>query len=535
MQKFMDSDRELKNIVRKYLDTAEGRSMQKKFDLAQAPKLLKLLEDSKHSSRIFEILCDIICCDLRKKDGIFFTPDTVSCRMAEEALEIWCKYNKGYSKLKAVKVLDPSCGNGEFLLAMVKVLTDKHLQYKPNLDRKKVIKYIVSNNIYGIDCNKNALNILLKTLEKISGQNVEKEHFINNDTLNFQSAEGFFPEIKKFDIVIGNPPYVSYGLRNCGKLDSKRAAELRTRFVDSAEYKLSLYTLFMEFALRSTADDGIHSFIVPDSFLCGQYYSKIRKFLLENSCFEKFLLLKEKIFRANPGRLVIYFLRKNTPSEKWKFQCAKVDKMPEKLSDLDFYAMKQSELAKNFRQRFRLFFDKNIHKLVKDMELHRRCKLGDILTLASGLVIKNGKKSVISLSGQNGKNCHKCISSSSSVLPGKAVVWQGEYIDLDPEKIKSGLGKVDHREKKLLIRQTGDRIISGVDENGLWVFNNLHVGVSKSYPVDLEALSDYLNSEAMLLYYQAVTLESGRAMAQLDLEILRELPLKSDFRQKKRK
>ena len=49
-----------------------------------------------------------------------------------------------------------------------------------------------------------------------------------------------------FDIVIGNPPYVSYGLRGVGTLTKEERDELCRRFPNSAEYKISVYALFMD-------------------------------------------------------------------------------------------------------------------------------------------------------------------------------------------------------------------------------------------------------------------------------------------------
>ena len=100
--------------------------------------------------------------------------------------------------------------------------------------------------------------------------------------------------------------------------------------------------------------------------------------------------------------------------------------------------------------------------------------------------------------------------------------------------VKSGIGKIDYDSDKILIRQTGDKIIAAVDYNKLVVLNNIHIAVSKVSSLDLECMSEYLNSDFLRRYYQAVTLESGRAMAQVDLETLRELPvIKSAVRYKK--
>ena len=109
--------------------------------------------------------------------------------------------------------------------------------------------------------------------------------------------------------------------------------------------------------------------------------------------------------------------------------------------------------------------------------------------------------------------------------------------ELTPEKAREFLNElqtknyknIDYNSDKILIRQTGDRVIAAVDRNKLAVLNNLHVGISKKHNLDLDRLTAYLNSDELNFYYQAVTMESDRPLAQTDLETLRELPMPEDF------
>jgi len=89
-----------------------------------------------------------------------------------------------------------------------------------------------------------------------------------------------FKEKGGFDIIIANPPYVSFGLRDVGKAKVEWADYMRKNYPNSAEYKLSIYAIFMDKGLQLLRDKGILSFITPDSFLLGRYFSKIRNFIL---------------------------------------------------------------------------------------------------------------------------------------------------------------------------------------------------------------------------------------------------------------
>ncbi|MBE6366936.1 MAG: hypothetical protein E7052_03380 [Lentisphaerae bacterium] len=516
--------------LERWLQSAEGKKQQQHFDLSKAENLQKILQNSADPSALLEMVYDLLDCRQRKLSGEFFTPCNVAEDMVRNALDAFLKYNP-VSALENIKVLDPACGAGEFLLAALKILLEKRRQLQPERSSFELTCEIVENNLYGIDCNANSVQLLRRRLNDLTGGKAAAEHFIVQDALDFDHAGKCFNSDIKFDLVVGNPPYVSFGLRNVGKISKQRAAELKKRFVNSAEYKITLYAVFMEFALASTAGNGINTFIVPDSFLCGQYFGKIRNFLLEHSVFEHFILIRKKLFQAVPGSLIVYTLRKSPPAESDKFAAILIDRNSSKsIGDLSQgYYMYQAEFKRNFRQRFRLFFDQQTHDFVRNIEQKSLAKLGDLMVLASGLIGRSGKRSIISNTPDGSGDFRPGITSGSCIKSHGRVVWQGEYINCDPSAIKSGLGKIDYARKKLFIRQTGDRIISAVDNDGLLALNNVHVAVPENPNLDLERLCSYLNSPIMLKYYQAITLEANRAMAQIDLETLRELPLTENF------
>ena len=350
----MLKNKPVKKIFDEYLKTPEAEILQKNFQLANTPELLKLMENSADPGRFLELVIDYCNKSQRKDEGTFYTPYIVAEKICRRAVKVFIKNNPEPEKLLNIKVLDPSCGSGEFILAAMKVLLDEFRVIKPDIPIKELLCTIISNNLYGIDCNGNGIELLLKRLNMYG--KAPEDHFIIRDVLDYPDASACFGKNIRFDIVTGNPPYVSYGLRNVGKLEKNRSAELRKRFPSSAEYKITLYALFIEFAIKSTAENGVQSFIVPDSFLCGQYFTKLRNFMVENSSFEYFYFVKQKLFKAVPGSLVIYIVSKKPPVSTQTFQSAELDGQ----SDFDLpergYSMLQSEFKENHRQRFRLFF-----------------------------------------------------------------------------------------------------------------------------------------------------------------------------------
>ena len=140
----------------------------------------------------------------------------------------------------------------------------------------------------------------LKKLEVLKKANI-KQFFLWK--LHF--AEVF--EKGGFNVVIANPPYVSYGLRGGQKMTSAEKNTLRNTFPNSAEYKISLYALFMDKAIQiANTRGGIQTLIVPDSFLLGRYFSKIREYILRLNEIQFILLLPYSVFDATVGFSVVY-------------------------------------------------------------------------------------------------------------------------------------------------------------------------------------------------------------------------------------
>ncbi|MFX0172953.1 MAG: Eco57I restriction-modification methylase domain-containing protein, partial [Candidatus Hodarchaeota archaeon] len=62
-------------------------------------------------------------------------------------------------KLNSIKILDPACGSGHFLLEMLFYLEKIYLSLNPRLNRFKLRENIILNNIYGVDILPEAVEI----------------------------------------------------------------------------------------------------------------------------------------------------------------------------------------------------------------------------------------------------------------------------------------------------------------------------------------------------------------------------------------
>jgi hypothetical protein len=331
-----------------------------------------------------------------------------------------------------------------------------------------------------------------------------------------------------FDIVIANPPYVSYGLRGVQKITKKEKDLLTKIFPNSAEYKISLYAIFMDKAIElSKVNGGIQTFIVPDSFLLGRYFSKIRGYILKSNEIVQISWLPYKIFDATVGYSVIYtFNRQSTLNESHIFSARLVQSNSD-IPDKKYiqFSYPQSYFVGLKYNRFRLFFDSETKNLISKID-GSSIELGSIYTGRTGVRSKIGQKNIISKS-KDGKFFQKGIISGSQITR-YGLKYDGDYININPSLLNGGGWdyEIIHN-PKILLRQTADNLIGTIDIDNYYHLNNVHSFAPKQKDgVELECILAILNSKLMNYFYQKTTLEKGRTMAQTDIETIESLPIR---------
>ena len=150
----------------------------------------------------------------KKGKGIYYTPKFVVEFMLAETLEPLLKKNPN------ITIFDPACGSAAFLVEGFKSIIVRNKAQK-NFEKKK---QILENQIFGIDTDKDALQIatfslyltLLEDLEpdfiryQIEKQSPILPNLIGKNLLrgNSLTNDALFAE-KKFDCIVANPPWGS--------------------------------------------------------------------------------------------------------------------------------------------------------------------------------------------------------------------------------------------------------------------------------------------------------------------------------------
>jgi type I restriction-modification system DNA methylase subunit len=274
--------------------------------------------------------------EVKKAGGVYYTPTYIVEYIVKQTVG---RLLEGKTPRQAAKlrVLDPACGSGSFLIGAYQRLLDWHRDWYiadgPAKHRKELYqaiggwrlttserKRILLANIYGVDIDSQAvettkLSLLLKVLEGESRESLELQRrayheralpdlannikcgnsligpdFYDGQPMNLLdederfrlntfdwTAKRGFPTLMKeggFHAVIGNPPWGA-------EFTEGEQEYLRRSFEAGRSSSVDSYALFLQRGLARLSPGGLLGFIVPDTFLRKDDRLPLRELLIQ--------------------------------------------------------------------------------------------------------------------------------------------------------------------------------------------------------------------------------------------------------------
>lgn len=187
----------------------------------------------------------------KKENGVVFTPEWVADFMIKEV------FNSRKISGNEI-ILDAGCGDGVFITLAAQKFS--------KLTGKKIEK-VIEDNIYFIDISKEYIEKTKQNLQKLSKTKIKKYNTITDDFC-------FYKFNKKFDFIIGNPPYVRIQNLN------GRKKQLQKNYITASSGSIDLYFCFFEQALRLLNKGGKIAFITPNSHFYSAAGKNLRNLIL---------------------------------------------------------------------------------------------------------------------------------------------------------------------------------------------------------------------------------------------------------------
>lgn len=214
------------------------------------------------------------------------------------------------------KILDLSCGCGNFLIEAYDVL---YILIKNNIEEinkkygeeyiKNISDHIINKCIYGVDIDKDAINILKQTLNKkklyYDNEETDTTTIINNISCEDALRKDYFV---KFDYIVGNPPYLGHKM-----LDKEYKKFLLSEYNEVYKDKADIYFCFYKKALSLINENGKIGFITPRYFLESPSGKFLRDYLWSSCNIKKIIDLKNvNVFKNLGIAPLIAILEKKT-------------------------------------------------------------------------------------------------------------------------------------------------------------------------------------------------------------------------------
>jgi hypothetical protein len=215
-------------------------------------------------------ITNLLSKDEKKKQGIFITPKTIIETVMNETLGY---INK--EKIQIATILEPSCGTCEII------------SFLNNLFKDVIID--------GIELNATIFEKIINI--DFNSPNTNQINLINLDFL-------CYPTIKKYDLIVSNPPYVV-----CDK--SLIPKDYNSWFIG----RTNLFCIFIIHSLHLLNDNGIATFIIPKSFINSNYYSLVRNYIKSCCIIVKILDLNNDFIDTDQSTICLILRKVRLPDE----------------------------------------------------------------------------------------------------------------------------------------------------------------------------------------------------------------------------
>ncbi len=281
--------------------------------------------------------------EVRKAGGVYYTPQYIVDYIVKNTVGNLLEKCKTPQEAAKIKILDPACGSGSFLVGAYAALIRWHTSYYDSKkrisenDRKdayydpegrvrltaRLKRQILLNNLFGVDIDPQAVEVTrfslsLKALEDTGREELNEERSLFKETVlpdlkknikcgNSLIGPGYFTgkmfsepgELRKvnpfdwvhefsdvmvkggFDVVIGNPPYVRQ--ESLGEDFKNFAKEHYQTYAGTAD----LYVYFLEKGLKLLKKGGLFGMICSNKWMRANYGKALRKYISTESRIDK--------------------------------------------------------------------------------------------------------------------------------------------------------------------------------------------------------------------------------------------------------
>ena len=507
--------------------------------------------------------------EVKKAGGVYYTPQYIVRYIVENTIGVKIK-GQSPDAIAQLKVIDPACGSGSFLVEAYQQLLNYHLDYySSEKQRKQALKNsliyetgknvykltieekqrILLNNIYGVDIDGQAvevtkLSLYLKLLEN-EGSETQGQLFKFSDIKLLPSLDS---NIKCGNSLVGSD---YYNEKDVSLFDDEAMRKINTfdwdkefpevfvqggfdcvignppyvlcqpgtinetllnyyKFYKVASYKIDLFHLFFEKSIMLLANHGMLGFITPNTYLTNKYIKPLREYILRYCDIDR-LVIHDTVFLTASVDVATIILNK----KKEKEHSIIIEK-------------EENQALQKYRIILQRLWEENTDFLfninqVKKIEFKGTVPLGTICNTYFGIQAFDRKTSI---SFERKNNNYFPIIDGEDIFPF-AFAQPKKFFDYRNQNIKSGGDWEVYNKDRIVVRQIGITPIVGLCKKEVLASNTLYSIWSKNSEFSLLYILCILNSKLLKKYWTETYSDNKLLFPKIKGYQLKELPIKN--------
>lgn len=377
--------------------------------------------------------------------GAYYTPNSVVTNVVADLVN------------KDGKFLDPCCGSGNFLIDAFNALESAGVEE-------------AHSKIFGIDLDLTAVLTARAALTLVTNGKSDSIFQIKHGDALFE-----FDCASDFDFICSNPPWGA-------SFPSEYEKQLKTKFnvINSGES----FSYFILSSVLRLKEQGVLSFVLPESILNVKMHKDIRVFLLDRCKVLRISSVNER-FSGVFTKAVVVTLQPSTPDDSH-------------VVNLDGHLVPRHVLLKDPDRVIPLGIGHDHSELFRLIESGPRLFLKDNADWALGIV-----------TGDNGRFLSDSAKTGyESILKGTDLLRfrtrkPNTFIKFDRDELQQTAPEEKYRaEEKLIYRFICKELVFSIDRTRALTLNSANVLIPKVPGYSLRAVCGILNSKLAQVYYQ---------------------------------
>ncbi len=517
--------------------------------------------------------------EVKKAGGVYYTPQYIVEYIVKNTVGEKIS-NKSPDNINEIKILDPACGSGSFLVGTYQYLLDHRLKFyteKKNIKtalKKGIIyqvdaetfrlsitekKSILLNNIFGVDIDKQAvevtkLSLLLKLMENENTESADSlfkhsdlqllpnlsdnikcgNSLIGSDFYDNTQIDMFDDaEIRKINVFDWEDEFAeifaSGGfdcvIGNPPYVDVRKMENNQKKYFfkeySIAENRINTFAIFTDLGLSLLKKEGLLGFIIPNTILTHSSYKKLRIKILNNFKIKDIFITGKKVFRNVTVDTIVINIKNSNIKGK--------NIINVQIENGETIGTNQNFFNNDYNKRFLIIENEKAINIIKKLN-NNSIKLENIYHGYNGINPGNKRKEYVINEKLNNKY--------KKVIDGKHIKkyfisWNNDFILYDRKKLERSRNENIFLEKpKIILQKIGTNLVGSIDNEQLYTLINTTILLKTNE----NSYSEYfilslINSRLLNFYYKWQFLG-----VQIKTEFLAQLPIpKLNFNNKKEK